>query len=174
MIQLEKAEFKKTHTKRFRTNSKRVLNTLKVGLKTILIPTDCSDHSRISVKYGIQLAKENDAEIKLLYIQENVDIDKEKNKQSNLETQDLRMSQLQDFWDSFEEELPCEREVRTGDVVSEVIYAAKKGAFDLIIMSSHGYKGLVYSMKGSTTEKVTRYAPCPVLCVKNEGRQIIQ
>ena len=84
------------------------------------------------------------------------------------------MSQLQDFWDSFEEELPCEREVRTGDVVSEVINAAKKGAFDLIIMSSHGYKGLVYSMKGSTTEKVTRYAPCPVLCLKNEGRQFIK
>ena len=52
-------------------------------MKTILIPTDCSDHSRISVKYGIQLAKENDAEIKLLYIQENVEIDKEKNKQSD-------------------------------------------------------------------------------------------
>jgi hypothetical protein len=32
---------------------------------------------------------------------------------------------------------------------------------------------LIYSMKGSTTEKVTRYAPCPVLCVKNEGRQFI-
>ena len=94
MIQFKKSEFKKTHTKSFRTNSKRALNTLKAELKTILIPTDCSDHSRISVKYSIQLAKENDAEIKLLYIQENVDIYKEKNKQSDSEAQDLRMRQL--------------------------------------------------------------------------------
>ena len=86
----------------------------------ILIPRDCSDHSRISAKYGIQLAKENDAEIKLLYIQENVDLDKEKNKQSDLETQDLSMQQLQDFWDSFQEELSCERELRTGDVAIRV------------------------------------------------------
>ena len=63
--------------------------------------------------------------------------------------------------------------MRKGDVVSEVINADKKEACDLIIMSSHGYKGLIYSMKGSTTEKVTRYAPYPVLCVKNEGRQFI-
>ena len=71
----------------------------------ILIPTDFSDHSRISVKYGIQLAQENDAEIKLLYIQENVDMDKEKNKQSDSKAHEsLRMRQLQEFWDSFEEE----------------------------------------------------------------------
>ena len=63
--------------------------------------------------------------------------------------------------------------MRKGDVVSEVINAAKKEACYLIVMSSHGYKGLIYIMKGSTTEKVTRHAPCPVLCVKNEGRQFI-
>jgi nucleotide-binding universal stress UspA family protein len=44
----------------------------------------------------------------------------------------------------------------------------------LIVMSSHGYKGLAYSMKGSITEKVTRYANCPVLCLKNEGQHFIK
>ena len=73
----------------------------------------------------------------------------------------------------FSKGIPCELEVRKGDVVSEVINAAKKEACDLIIMSSHGYKGLIYSMKGSITEKVTRYAPWQVLCVENEGRQFI-
>ena len=33
-----------------------VLNALISGLKLILIPTDCSDHSRISIKFGIRLA----------------------------------------------------------------------------------------------------------------------
>ena len=49
--------------------------------------------------------------------------------------------------------------MRKEDVVSEVINAAKKEACDLIIMSSHGYKGLIYSMKGSNTEKVTLMLP---------------
>ena len=82
-------------------------------------------------------------------------------------------TKLKQFWESFQKEITCELEMRKGDVVSEVINAAKKEACDLIIMSSHGYKGLIYSMKDSTSEKVNRYAPCPVLCVKNEGRQFI-
>ena len=152
-----------------------VLNALISGLKLILIPTDCSDHSRISIKYGIRLAQESNATIKLICVQESFDSDEDQEIASeSAEGQNTRAcTKLKQFWESFQKEIPCELEVRKGDVVSEVINAAKKEACDLIIMSSHGYKGLIYSMKGSTTEKVTRYAPCPVLCVKNEGRQFI-
>ena len=145
------------------------------GLKLILIPTDCSDHGRISIKYGIRLAQESNAAIKLICVQENFDSDENLVNASELEEgQNARAcKKLKQFWESFQKEIPCEFEVRKGDVVSEVINAAKKEACDLIIMSSHGYQGLKYSMKGSTTEKVTRYAPCPVLCVKNEGHQFI-
>ena len=45
-----------------------VLNALISGLKLILIPTDCSDHSRISIKYGIRLAQESNAAIKLICV----------------------------------------------------------------------------------------------------------
>ena len=41
-----------------------VLNALISELKLILIPTDCSDHNRISIKYGIHLAQEINATIK--------------------------------------------------------------------------------------------------------------
>ena len=145
------------------------------GLKLILIPTDCEDHSRISIRYGIRLAQEFNAAIKLICVEESFDSDEDIKNASELEEgQDSRnCKKLHQFWESFQKEIPCELEVRRGDVVSQVINAAKKDSCDLIIMSSHGYKGLIYSMKGSTTEKVTLYAPCPVLCVKNEGRQFI-
>ena len=64
--------------------------------------------------------------------------------------------------------------VLEGEVVSEIINYTKTNVVDLIVMSSHGYKGLAYSMKGSITEKVTRYANCPVLCLKNEGQHFIK
>jgi nucleotide-binding universal stress UspA family protein len=64
--------------------------------------------------------------------------------------------------------------VLEGEVVSEIINYTKNKVVDLIVMSSHGYKGLAYSMKGSITEKVTRYANCPVLCLKNEGQHFIK
>ncbi len=157
MIESTNLEISNTQNEAVHPIRSGVLNALISGLKLILIPTDCSDHSRISIKYGIRLAQESNATIKLICVQESFDSD---------ENQEIASQ-------SAEGQNVGACTVRKGDVVSEVINAAKKEACDLIIMSSHGYKGLIYSMKGSTTEKVTRYAPCPVLCVKNEGRQFI-
>ena len=122
-----------------------VLNALISGLKLILIPTDCSDHSRISIKYGIRLAQESNATIKLICVQESFDSDEDQEIASeSAEGQNMgACTKLKQFWESFQKEIPCELEVRKGDVVSEVINAAKKEACDLIIMSSHGYKGLI-------------------------------
>ena len=54
-----------------------VLNAMFSGLELILIPTDCSDHSRISIKYGIRLAQESNVTIKLICVQESFDSDED-------------------------------------------------------------------------------------------------
>ena len=175
MIESTNLEISNTQNEAVHPIRSGVLNALISGLKLILIPTDCSDHSRITIKYGIRPAQESNATIKLICVQESFDSDSDhENASDSAEGQNARAcSKLKQFWESYHKEIQCKLEVRKGDVVSEVINAAKKEACDLIIMSSHGYKGLIYSMKGSTTEKVTRYAPCLVLCIKNEGRQFI-
>ena len=139
------------------------------------MPTDCSDHSRIGIKYALELASRDSVEVKLLYILEYSDYPEEEQseKDDGLGRTEKACGKLEQFWNSFSNRRTCELEVREGDVVSEVINVAKLEGIDLIVMSSHGYKGLMYSMKGSSTEKITRYAPCPVLCVKNEGHQFI-
>ena len=42
---------------------------------------------------------------------------------------------------------------------------ARAGAFDLIVMGTHGRKGVARMVLGSTAEHVLREAPCPVLVV---------
>jgi nucleotide-binding universal stress UspA family protein len=37
---------------------------------------------------------------------------------------------------------------------------------DLAVMATHGRDGLAHLMLGSVTEKALRYAPCPILCVR--------
>ncbi len=150
---------------------------LMVHLNTILVPTDCTDHTRIAIKYAVRLAEENSTHLKLLHVLEHQDFPDNQVIQIPKDPDSVRKAKwkLENFWNSFGiAGLQCEMEVREGDVVSEVINLAKQEEVDLIVMCSHGYKGLVYSMKGSTTEKVTRYSPCPVLCLKNEGRQFIR
>jgi universal stress protein A len=44
-----------------------------------------------------------------------------------------------------------------------IVEAAKAGSYDLIVIGSHGRRGLARVMLGSVAEQVVRHAPCPVL-----------
>lgn len=58
-----------------------------------------------------------------------------------------------------------ERLVRSGDVVEAILAAAREPATDLIAMATAGHQGFLDALRGSTTERVLRQAPCPVLAV---------
>jgi universal stress protein A len=52
-----------------------------------------------------------------------------------------------------------------------IVEIAKNGAYDLIVMGTHGRTGFSRVMLGSVAERVVRLAPCAVLTVraKEEG-----
>ncbi len=54
---------------------------------------------------------------------------------------------------------------RTGDVVSTILETAEEQQADLIAMPTAGHHGFLDALRGSTTERVIRHAPCPVLTV---------
>jgi len=56
-------------------------------------------------------------------------------------------------------------EVRGGDVVDGILQAATDMQANLIAMPTAGRHGLLDAIRGSTTERVLRQAPCPVLAV---------
>lgn len=56
--------------------------------------------------------------------------------------------------------------VRFGSAFHEIADAAGTLKADLIIISTHGRTGLKHALLGSTTERVVRHAPCPVLVVR--------
>ena len=58
-----------------------------------------------------------------------------------------------------------EAKIFVGDVAEEIIRHAEESGMDLIVMGTHGYKGLEKVMFGSVAEKVVRSSPCPVLTI---------
>ncbi len=56
--------------------------------------------------------------------------------------------------------------VRLGDVSSQINDAAAKNRADLIAIATRGLTGLKHAFLGSTTQRVIRSAPCPVLVVR--------
>jgi nucleotide-binding universal stress UspA family protein len=73
--------------------------------------------------------------------------------------------------DEVEELIPVQAEVRTGKPYNEIVLAAKKLGADLIVIATHGYSGLKRALLGSTAERVVRYAPCPVLVVREKEKE---
>lgn len=55
--------------------------------------------------------------------------------------------------------------LRQGDVIDAIITAANDWPADLIGMPTAGHHGFLDALRGSTTERVLRQAPCPVLAV---------
>jgi nucleotide-binding universal stress UspA family protein len=56
--------------------------------------------------------------------------------------------------------------VRRGNPFHEIAETARELKVDLILIPAHGAAGVKRTLLGSTTERVVRYAPCPVMVVR--------
>jgi nucleotide-binding universal stress UspA family protein len=52
-----------------------------------------------------------------------------------------------------------------GTPADEIVMAAQKGGYDLIVVGTHGRSGIVHALLGSIAEKVVRRSTVPVLTV---------
>lgn len=139
-------------------------------VKKILVPIDFSECSKKALQYAIPFTRQFNAELLLLHVvqpypavpqMELVDVETIQDSLANLET--LR--------GTVGNEIRCATDVRTGVPHIEIAQAAREHQIDLIIMSTHGHTGLSHMLLGSTTEKVVRNAPCPVLTVRQSERE---
>jgi hypothetical protein len=55
--------------------------------------------------------------------------------------------------------------LRYGNVVQTIVDAAVEYDVDFICMPTAGHHGLLDAMRGSTTERVLRHTPCPLLAI---------
>jgi nucleotide-binding universal stress UspA family protein len=56
--------------------------------------------------------------------------------------------------------------LKTGDARDVINHTASELGIDLIVMGTHGRRGVSRALLGSVTESVVRTAPCPVLTVR--------
>ena len=63
-------------------------------------------------------------------------------------------------------------EVRAGGAADTIGEFARANGIDLIVMGTHGRRGLAHMFLGSVAERVVRTAPCPVLTIREEGSRL--
>ena len=137
--------------------------------KKILCPVDFSDTSMNAANNAVNFASEIKAEITFIHV---IDI------QALQNIGDLSGGGINDINFLIEEEKPvlnklkdeCEKKgvkVKTvlthGEPISVILETIKEGGHDLIIMGTHGKKGLTRLVLGSIAENVVRKSDIPVL-----------
>ena len=59
----------------------------------------------------------------------------------------------------------CKATTLHGDPAFQILQAARDGEADLIVMATHGRKGVTRAVLGSVTEAVLHATPCPLLAI---------
>ncbi|MGB3542359.1 universal stress protein, partial [Rubrivirga sp.] len=67
---------------------------------------------------------------------------------------------------------PTEVEIRHGNAAHQINEVAEKVGAGVIVQASHGRRGMGRWLLGSVAEVVARRAPCPVLTLRADARQI--
>ena len=140
--------------------------------KHILLPTDGSNLSQVAIQKGVQLAKSMKAKItgisvmpeQKYYLYQTditVQVKEETAKQHKLQA-DRNLSVVEKA--AKDAGVSCETHCEISDHPYETIIAvAEKRGCDLIMMASHGRRGVKGLLLGSETQKVLTHSKIPVL-----------
>ncbi len=140
--------------------------------KSILVPTDLSDGAHYALDYACELARTLGAKVHLLNV---IGI-------PVLGVPEVGLALTSSVIDSLIAEnqaaidkiaASCVNKcdlgevlLRTGDARDVINQTAKEVGADLIVMGTHGRRGVTRALLGSVAETVVRTAPCAVLTVR--------
>jgi len=140
--------------------------------KNILVPTDLSEGAEEALDYACDLAKMFGAKIHLVNV---IGIPALGVPELGVALTSTVIDQIirdnQAALEKLAESKKCRAQIgevllRTGDARDVINHAAAELGCDLIVMGTHGRRGVSRALLGSVTETVVRTAPCPVLTVR--------
>jgi nucleotide-binding universal stress UspA family protein len=147
-------------------------------ISKILVPVDLSSCSRSALNQALWLASELGASVQVLYVTELPRFRTEPriaSENGNVTLRDYALAEAKAELAAFLEQSAqgqaekVSTRVDVGSPRESILGHAKREAFDLIVMGTHGRTGRVHALAGSVAESVVRMAPCPVLTVRDAG-----
>lgn len=151
----------------------------------VLFPTDFSAHAELALPYALGFAKRFEGTLHIVHV---------------IDTNALAHGSGQGFWlgdremgdvlDSMEEHaesrlelivdraadagIHAEASVLRGQVVAQIIEAARRTHAGIVVLPSHGRTGIDRLVFGSVCERVIRHSPAPVLTIKHPEHEFVR
>lgn len=142
-----------------------------IGLSRILVPVDFSDCSLEAVEYAAFMAQRHQATLSLVHVLEPVSYGLDftllhSGKREELrERLAARMTGLTTALGAVN--IKADSHIRGGVPADSILDSARTIPADLIVMGTHGRRGLSHLLCGSVAEAVLRQSRCPVLTVRS-------
>lgn len=145
-------------------------------IRSIAVATDLSDLAGEATAFAAELALAADASLHLVTVDTSAEAEAEARRGEHTErAEDWDRSASDATWAQLEavrhelretyEGLPVQAHIRVGDPAEALAQFAKAFGVDLIVVGSHGRRGVRRVLFGSVSEEVMRTAPCPVVTV---------
>jgi nucleotide-binding universal stress UspA family protein len=146
--------------------------------KRILVPIDGSPTSNLGLNEGIRLAKDQGAKLRLIHMVNEYIAMSSADLMAYSNTDDLLESMRQSGKKIIEKAKALARrngvtpesvmiESFGGRAADSIAAQAKKWGADLIVLGTHGRRGVKRLVMGSDAEQVVRTSPVPVLLVRS-------
>jgi nucleotide-binding universal stress UspA family protein len=138
----------------------------------ILVPVDFSPHAEQALDYAVALASKLDATVHVLNV---IGIPTLGVPELGVALTSSVIDQIvKDNQEALEKLVSArkgqaklaEPQLKTGDARDIILHAAEELGADLIVMGTHGRRGLSRALLGSVAEMIVRTAPVPVLTVR--------
>jgi nucleotide-binding universal stress UspA family protein len=142
------------------------------AFKNILFPIDFSECSESVFPYAIDMAQRLGAKLHLLFVArdisylEAIDVASQVLVDTLAEVTRAGQKRMKQFCEKNLSDFPnYEAKVVGGDAADEILKFADRQGIDLIVMGTHGRKGLDRILIGSVADRVIKNAAMPVLTV---------
>ncbi|BFU94795.1 MAG: putative Universal stress protein [Nitrospira sp.] len=142
-----------------------------VRLERILVPIDFFDGSLDALEYAALLARQTKASVKLLHVLEPVSygldftLGRTEERERKRERLTKRLDELSAALTAAG--ISTTSLVRGGIPGDTILDEARTWPSDLLVMGTHGRRGISHVLSGSIAEAVLRRAQCPVLTVRS-------
>jgi nucleotide-binding universal stress UspA family protein len=137
-------------------------------IQLIVVPVDFLQHTDQLVEYALYMAKKFNAKIKFIHVVEISsnwgDVEYSSLASFTAELDEHKKHEMQNLVKRQKERYPaCTGKVLQGNISDSITGYAENEKADLIIIGTHGHRGLKKLWLGSVAERVIRQAPCPTL-----------
>ena len=139
----------------------------------IIVPVDLEEHTEKLIEYAAYIAGKLDAKLTIIHVVEPFPAigDIELGMATIQEYTQNRIRHAQNFLDTLAKPYTdCEKKILQGEIVDEIVDYAKEKETEIIVIGTHGNKGIEKLLLGSVAERVVKAAHCPTL-VMNPFKQ---